>query len=156
MGQQMNDQANPHLSTIAVLRAKRDQIDQAIRLLEELLGEGATSSEGVGAATGIAGMVGHATNREGEIVAGTFHGMSIEEATKKLLNLRKRNLGTREITTSLRAGGIHLQSETPENTVASVLGRAFNAGSDIVRLSRGVWGLQEWFPNQRFNRRGED
>jgi hypothetical protein len=26
----------------------------------------------------------------------------------------------------------------------------------IVRVSRGVWGLQEWYPNQRFARRGAE
>ena len=60
-----------------------------------------------------------------------------------------------ELAQDLRAGGLHLQSETPANTIASVLSRAFNAGSDVVRVSRGQWGLQEWYPNQRF-KRGED
>jgi hypothetical protein len=48
-----------------------------------------------------------------------------------------------------------LQSETPANTIASVVGRAFKAGGEIVRVQRGQWGLQEWYPNRRFDR-GED
>jgi HB1/ASXL restriction endonuclease-like protein with HTH domain len=148
----MSDQpVNPYDGMIAHLRAQRDQIDQAIIILESL-----RDGIAVSAVVGSANTIVTAHTREGEIAAGTFHGMSIEEATKKLLQSRKRALGVKEITSSLRAGGLHLQSETPENTVASVLGRAFNGGSDIVRVSRGIWGLQEWYPNQRFNRRGED
>jgi len=44
--------------------------------------------------------------------------------------------------------------EMPKNTVGSVLNRPFHSGSEIMRISRGMWGLQESYPNQRFARRG--
>lgn len=154
----MSELPNPYDAVIADLRAKRDQIDQAITLLEAL-------REGVSVPPGMLGanqpgaassLIGYATDREGEVAAGTFHGMSIEASVKKLLQMRKRTMTAQEIAQSLRAGGLHLQSETPANTIASVLSRAFNSGgSDIVRVSRGQWGLQEWYPTQRF-KRGED
>jgi hypothetical protein len=153
----MAEQPNAYDAVIADLRAKRDQIDQAIGLLEALREGVSVPAMNVGqAATGISALIGYATDKDGEIAAGTFHGMSIEAAAKKLLQVRKRTMTAQELAQSLRAGGLHLQSETPANTIASVLSRAFNSGgSDIVRVSRGQWGLQEWYPTQRF-KRGED
>ncbi len=90
------------------------------------------------------------------IPAGTFHGLSIEAAVKKLLLMRRKTLGAQEIAASLREGGLPLQSETPANTVTSILHRAFTRGGEVVRIGRGQWGLQEWYPNQRFNRKGTE
>lgn len=92
-----------------------------------------------------------------EMAPGTFHGMSILEAVRKLLSIRKRMMTAQEIATDLRTGGLHLQTDTPSNTVTSVLSRAFSAGAgDIVRVSRGQWGLQEWYPTQRVSRKSAD
>jgi superfamily II DNA or RNA helicase len=152
----MAEQPNAYDAVIADLRAKRDQIDQTIVLLEALREGVSVPAINVGQpASGVSALVGYATDRDGEIAAGTFHGMSIEAAVKKLLQMRKRTMTAQELAQSLRNGGLHLQSETPANTIASVLSRAFNGGSDIVRVSRGQWGLQEWYPTQRF-KRGED
>jgi hypothetical protein len=152
----MSEQPNAYDAVIADLRVKRDQIDQAIQLLEALRDGVITPIPGIAPASGVSSLIGQATNRSGEVAAGTFHGMSIEMAVKKLLQIRKRTMGAQEIVNDLRAGGLQLQSETPGNTVTSVLTRAFNSGSDIVRVSRGMWGLQEWYPTQRFARRGTE
>jgi hypothetical protein len=154
----MNDEPepNPYNAVISDLRAKRDQIDHAIKLLETLREGILIPGMGAQPAPSLENMIGHATTRDGEVAAGTFHGMGIEDATRKLLQMRKRTMGAQEIADSLRMGGLVLQSETPANTIASVLSRAFNAGSDIVRVSRGMWGLQAWYPNQRFNRKASD
>jgi hypothetical protein len=152
----MAEQPNAYDAVIADLRAKRDQIDQTIALLEALREGVSVPAINVGQpASGVAALVGYATDREGEMAAGTFHGMSIEAAVKKLLQMRKRTMTAQELAQTLRSGGLHLQSDTPANTIASVLSRAFSNGSDIVRVSRGQWGLQEWYPTQRF-KRGED
>ena len=161
----MNDSGNPYDTVIADLRTKRDQIDALIQMLEVFrnwapppIGGAPMESSlfsqvtGLPRPTGPTGPVGPV----GPIGPGTFHGMSIEVATKTLLQMRKRALGVQEIVSDLRSGGLHLQSETPANTVTSVLTRAFKGGGDIVRVSRGMWGLQEWYPNQRFNRGDED
>jgi HB1, ASXL, restriction endonuclease HTH domain len=149
----MAEQPNAYDAVIADLRAKRDQIDQTIALLEALREGVAVPAINVGQpATGVSALVGYAADKDGELAAGTFHGMSIEAAVKKLLQMRKRTMTAQELAQSLRAGGLHLQSDTPANTIASVLSRAFNGGSDIVRVSRGQWGLQEWYPTQRFKR----
>ena len=35
-----------------------------------------------------------------------------------------------------------------------MLTRRFNEVGDIVRVGRGTWGLQEWYPNVSFKRKG--
>jgi len=153
----MNEQPNVYDAVIADLRAKRDEIDVLIQRLELFRNWVPPPTGGgyVPEPSLLSQMVAAPASTK-EIEPGTFHGMSIEDAARKLLQLRKRTIGTKEILASLRSGGVHLQSATPENTIASVLGRSFHGGSDIVRVGRGLWGLQEWYPNQRFNRGGED
>jgi hypothetical protein len=149
----MNDQPKPYDTVLAGLRAQRDLYDKAIEALEAVQG-GAISIDAV--LTNAAASGGASAPHKGEIASGTFHGMNIETAVKKLLQIRKRTLTAQEIVSDLSAGGLTFQSETPGNTVTSVLTRAFKGGSDIVRVKRGIWGLQEWYPNQRFNRGGAE
>jgi hypothetical protein len=147
--------SNPIEAVIAGLRAQRDKIDQAIQALESL-GEGAALPLGIGVpppggVPTILGSIGLDRN-SGVIPAGTFHGMGIQEAVRKLLLIRRRTLTAPEMSADLHAGGLDFAAKS----ISSVLHRAFISGGDIVRRDRGQWGLQEWYPNQRFNRRGED
>jgi HB1, ASXL, restriction endonuclease HTH domain len=133
-------------------------LDQTLKVLESL--RDGTFMTGLampqGASLSLSPSTPTVTISAQEIPHGTFHGMSIEPAIKKLLQIRKRAMGAQEIANALREGGLHMQSQTPEKTIASILSRAFNSGSDIVRVSRGMWGLQEWHPTQRFSRRGAE
>ena len=133
---------DPYEAVLADLRAKRDQIDQTIELLTALR-EGRTPAPQA-----------PATEQPVETVSadttGMFLGMSIVDATKKLLALRKRAMGNADILTDLRAGGLVLTSNDPLNVVSSVLMRRFKAEGDIVRVDRGVWGLKEWYPGRNF------
>jgi HB1, ASXL, restriction endonuclease HTH domain len=149
----MNDQLNPYDAVISDLRAKRDQIDQAIKLLETLREGILIPGMGASPPPSLSNLVGHLSTKDGDMVAGTFHGMSIEAAVRKLLVMRKRTMGAQDLASDLRMGGLVLQSQTPAKTIASVLHRSFTNGGDIVRVGPGLWGLQEWFPNQRFNRK---
>jgi hypothetical protein len=156
----MNDQTtNPYDAVIADLRAKRDHIDQLIQFLELFKGGVPIPSmipqpTFLGVASGTPLPL--AAEAAAPIPPGTFHGKGIEEATRVLLKTRKRTMSAQDIAIDLRDGGLHLQSETPANTIASVLSRGFKGGSDIVRVSRGQWGLQEWYPTRRFDRGGGD
>jgi hypothetical protein len=156
----MNDkrQPSPLDPAIEELRAKRDLIDGALRVLEALR-DGTLMAE-VGGATfpllstgaALAGPPSPAPQASGNLAPGTFHGMGIQEAVKKLLQIRKRTMNAPELAADLRAGGLDFNPKS----IASVLHRSFANGGDVVRKDRGQWGLQEWYPNQRFNRRGED
>jgi hypothetical protein len=149
----MNDhRQHPLDPAIEELRAKRDIIDSAIRLLESIR-DGSFMAGLPTLPTGAAPAGGPISPpMSGDIAPGTFHGMGIQEAVKKLLLLRKRTMDAPELSADLRAGGL---SFAPKS-IASVLHRSFVNGGDIVRKERGKWGLQEWYPNQRFNRRGSE
>ena len=144
--------ANPYAAALADLRARRDQLDQLIRALEAFVEGGASVPYVPVPFPGAAPMGTILGSGTEPIGPGTFHGLGIEEATRKLLKLRRQIMSAQEIAAALREGGLHLQSSTPANTIASVLSRAFAGGSDIVRVSRGQWGLQEWYPTRRFSR----
>jgi HB1, ASXL, restriction endonuclease HTH domain len=128
---------------LADLRAKRAQIDQAIQAIESLRGLGpsgpsATPSE-------------EPRTRSGNEAA-AYLGMSIADATRKLLESRKRAMSTSDIVAAITAGGLAMASADPINTVSAVLGRRSEKVGDIVHPERGKWGLKEWYPNRSFRR----
>ncbi len=139
---------DPYEAVIADLRKKRDEIDSAISLIETLRAHAGTSSVLSDAVKGA-----KATDEVGSSEAleeGTFHGMSIVDATKMLLTMRKRKMGNPEIARELIAGGLVMNSAEPVNTVGSVLTRRFHQVGDVVRVARGTWGLKEWYPGRTF------
>lgn len=141
-----NEEPSPYAAVLADLRAKRDRIDNTIRVLEELSG------------LKLADMGGNAQyaqrNQDAapsiEETAGMFLGMSIVDASKKLLALRKRTMGNVEIAKELQVGGLVLTSADPVNVIGSVLTRRFNNVGDVVKVGRGIWGLKEWYPGRNF------
>ena len=137
-----NPSIDPYEAVIADLVAKRDEIDRSIAFLN-----------------GMRSMQGHATlsvgvksTPEAGIVetAGMFLGMSIVDASKKLLAMRKRTMGNVEIANELLAGGLVLTSAEPPIVIGSVLTRRFQQVGDVVKVARGTWGLKEWYPGRNF------
>ena len=139
--------ANSYALVLADLRKRRDEIDNAIRVLLRVSGETPTV-EGE-----LAQQVGADVPPPPLQDEGAYLGMSIPDAAKKLLQSRRTKMGNAEIAAALQAGGLILRSAEPSNTVGSVLTRRFNMVGDIVRAGRGQWGLKEWFPHQNFRRR---
>ena len=130
---------DPYEAVIADLQAKRDQIDQTIALLTGLRG-------------GSQALISYATTPENGVTetAGMFLGMSIVDAVKKLLGMRKRTMGNAEISRELQTGGLVFSGKDPVNVVGSVLTRRFNDVGDVVKVGRGIWGLKEWYPGRNF------
>jgi hypothetical protein len=138
------DTSNPYAAVLADLRAKRQKIDNTIEFLEEFSRMSLVSTPD-----------GLQFTRNDEVSvpeegAGTFLGMSIVDAAKKLLGLRKRAMTNTEILVELQAGGLVLTGADPLNVVGSVLTRRFNNVGDVVRVNRGTWGLKEWYPGRNF------
>jgi|ERR1700722_4347902 len=138
--------SDPYVIVLADLKAKRDQIDQAIQALESLRSGPKNSASVAEKAAGA-----------GTPEAGEFLGMSIAEAAKKLLARRKQAMGNADIASGLTGGGLVMSENTDhQNIVGSVLTRRFEKVGDIVRVSRGMWGLKEWYPNRSFKAKGAE
>ena len=135
---------DPYVAVLADLKAKRDQLDQAIAAIEGIIGGGVSAAPG-----GTAAAVSQAV-ADGP---GAFLGMTIVDAAKTLMASRRRPLKNPEIAAAFREGGLILQSKEPANTIGSVMTRRFNEVGDIVRVGRGTWGLKEWYPNRDFKRK---
>ncbi len=142
---------DPYAPALADLRAKRDHIDQLIQQLEGVRsGTVAFGAIGIAPSAPVSGTP--AMNE-----AGAFLGMTIPDAARKLLVGRREPLNNADILAGLKKGGLVLNSADPLNTVGSVLTRRFHQVGDIVRIGRGVWGLQEWYPNRSFKKKpGKD
>lgn len=137
---------DPYDVVLADLRAQRDRIDSAIAALTALRGGSGGSIKPSGATSEVP------QNGSGDIGPGALLGMSIADATIKVLAARKRKLTNSEILTDLKAGGLVLTSKDPMNVVNSVLNRRFIQVGDVVRVERGTWGLKIWYPGRNFNK----
>lgn len=141
-----NDQTpNPYDAVLADLRAQKERIDTTIALLESLRTGGASAPV---ARSSAAQPQPKETGKD--MGPGAFLGMNIPDATKKLLEMNRRPMQTTEIVRELERGGLMLTSIDKVNTVGSTLLRRFYTLGDIVRVNRGVWGLQEWYPGRKF------
>lgn len=87
---------DPYAVVLADLRAKREQIDQAIQAIESIRGTLAAPTQSA-----------PLTTPADE--PGAFLGMSISEATRKLLLARKKALTNAEIASGLQAGGVGIE-----------------------------------------------
>jgi hypothetical protein len=140
--------SDPYEAVLADLRAQRERIDHAIQAVEMAR---AMKNSGSTVPPVPAGAPKVDTGASSQVIEnGAFFGMTIPEAVKKLLTIKKRNLPNADIAQGLETGGLVMQSENRINTINSVLTRRFQQQGDIVRVSRGVWGLREWHPNIRF------
>lgn len=133
--------ASPYEIVLADLKAKRAQIDQAIAAIEAIVLTGATSTSTMTAQAAMTAQA-HVVPPTA-VTPGMFLGQTIADAARKVLEINKKAMGTKEIMDAIVAGGVHLSGSTPLNTVQTVLGRQ----TDIVKVGRGIWALAVWYPN---------
>jgi len=133
-------------AVLADLIARRDKLNAAIAAVEAIIGSGTAVSVAVTgvSATASTGNVG--TVAATPIESDAFFNLSVPDATRKLLKMRKRPQSTQEIAAALEAGGVLHQSANFANTVGAVLARIDKGGGDIVKLDRAKFGLAEWYP----------
>jgi hypothetical protein len=144
---------DPYETVLADLYAKRDQILQAIAAIETIRG-GASGPAG-GSATGAANAAGKSGNGSLDH-PGALLGMSIVDAAKALLASKRTPLKNPEFAALFKAGGLHMNSKEPANTIGSVLTRRMAEVGDVVRVGRGTWGLKEWYPNRSFKAKDDE
>lgn len=137
-----NELAINYERVLADLRAKRDKIDAAIAGIEAMMG---IASQGAPEQN----LQSSANNGSQEVESDSFFGMSIPDASRKFLAMRRKPQTTQEIANALDRGGLTHQSGDFANTVGSVLNRIERGGGDVVKLDRAKWGLAAWYPNRK-------
>jgi hypothetical protein len=76
----------------------------------------------------------------------TRPGLNLQSAGAKYLRMVGQPARTTEvITKASNEGGL----KCSQASVATVLGREGVATGDIYKVSRGVWGLKEWYSNSK-------
>lgn len=143
-----------YTAVLADLESRKAQIESAIVVIKALIAGGmpppmqtiisppagplATSGGGGGSNAGAL-----------SIESDTFFGLSILDATKKFLSMRKRPSTGPEIVEALRQGGqINAQNENFGNTLGATLSRSDAGSGAVLRVGRGKFGLREWYPNK--------
>src|SRR5690349_10373189 len=102
-----NDQnPDPYEAVLADLRAKKQQIETTIALLESLRA-GGVPAPGAGLLSGAASK---SQEPAQEIGPGAFFGMTVHDATISILKSRRREMQTTELVPELERGGIRLTS----------------------------------------------
>jgi len=141
-----------YTNVLADLKARRVQLDTAIAAIEQLAGvplSGTASATASGTASLTVG--------EEQVKDDSFFGLSIPDAARKFLGMRKRPASTPDIADALKRGGLTtLKPETFANTVGSVLNRIGKNEGSIVKVGRGKWGLAEWYPGRRKGKKQND
>jgi hypothetical protein len=132
----MNHETSHIESTIADLRAWRDQIDAAILTLEHFSAKGASlpSSAPPGA-----------PRANGEVTNDAFFQMTVPDAAEKYLRIMKATKEIPEIAEALLRGGLKSSSKNFSDMARTVLSR----DERFVRVPSGGWGLSEWYPAMR-------
>lgn len=126
-------------AVLADLRARRAALDASIAGIEQMLGLPAS------------GIPSGGSSKPPElsiIEKDTFFGLSIVEAARKYLLMKKRPQNTKDIVQALETGGLTHTSKNFVNTVFSVLKRQERQVGDIIRVKRD-WGLAEWYPGYK-------
>lgn len=130
-----------YASVLADLKSKRDALNAAIAGIEGMIGQNTT----IIPSTGSSGFSGSSP----DVQSDTFFNMSIADAAKKFLAMKKAAQSTQDIADALEKGGMTHTSENWANTVGSVLNRINDAQGDIAKVKRGTWGLAIWYPGRK-------
>lgn len=138
-------------AVLSDLKRRRDDLDKAIAVMEQLIGAGAPANGGgTTVVTPTPLPLQMAGGADLQIREDAFFGMNIVSAAQKYLGMRKKPASPREIASALSAGGLPTQSDRLDNTVNSVLSRNAHGPSPIfAKVKRGTWGLRSWYPNYR-------
>lgn len=131
--------SDPYAAVLADLQIRRDQIDQAILAIEQIRGK-----DGASAST--------SSKTKGSNATVDLLGMSIVDAAKKLLAIKRTALKNNDLAVLFKEGGLMLNSKDWVNTIGAVLSRRANEVGDIVKIDRGTWGLKDWYPNRSFKK----
>ncbi len=87
-------------------------------------------------------------NIEDVVHNGVFHGLSLQEAARKQLEITHRAQTAQEIWPVLSAAGFISASERPSNAVHWALRKRQKLHGDVMLVGGGQWGLPDWYNEQ--------
>jgi hypothetical protein len=122
------------------LEAQKARIDAAIAGVRQLL-----SMPALGSGAGSAAAGAEPVNLSDH----PFLGMSIGEASKKYLQMKKSKQTVKEIADALERGGLHHVSTNFPATVATMVNRYAKTDSELISAGKGEWALAAWYGNRR-------
>jgi hypothetical protein len=128
-------------AVLADLEARRAQLDSAIAAIKAIMGQAGVMAASSSTAQRITDF--------SEIASDTFFGLGIAAGTKKLLEMMKRKLSTKEIMEGLRQGGLE---PSKYRNVYAILNQRETGKGDIINVN-GDWGLAEWYPGRKARRK---
>jgi hypothetical protein len=137
MGQEID-----YTKVLADLEARRAAIEAAIVGVKAmLLGQG--SAEGAPGAPAGAGAPHSDSALPTEVAPGVFHGMSVSEAARTFLEMKKQKQRTRTICDAMLAGGIESDARDFYSNVYTTLAR----NKDFFKRGK-YWMLTSWDPRR--------
>jgi len=128
----MEQEISVYEAAIANLEAERDEIN---RLIDGLRRRSAR-------ADGVPFVPSTRTAEEAEIQHDSFFGMTVADAAKKYLSMKKASQSTADIAAALERGGLKHSSKD----FATSLRTTLNPKEEFLRVPNGDWGLTEWYP----------
>lgn len=140
----MSDYFIDYVKVLADLEAKRDALNSAIEGIRKLLNVNAQMLPDGTVQT----ITPQLTNGE-EMRSDSFFGMSLRDAIKKYLAMKKKPKSYRDIADALEEGGFQHASKKFYSTVNTTLGRMAEGDDADVCKIRGEWGLLEWYPGMK-------
>ncbi len=83
------------------------------------------------------------------VIAGVFHGLSLQGASRRQLEIIKQPQSSKEIWDALEAEGFVSASERPQTAVHWALSKRLKTHGDVMLTGRGRWGLPEWYTDEQ-------
>jgi hypothetical protein len=130
-----------YAAVLADLEAQRAKIDAAISTIKALQSGGLMVAVTPGSTS-------QSSPNHGalEIPVDAFHRLSVSQAIKKYLGMRRKPATTQELVEALIAGGQSGSDGANFNVVVNnTLNRMQAPDGVITKVKRGVWGLKEWY-----------
>jgi hypothetical protein len=128
---------------LADLEARRAALDAAIATVKGILGQETADAAPDGATAGGA-LVGRGdTTLPTEVAPGVFHGMSVAEAARTFLEMKKVKQKTRTICDAMLQGGIESDARDFYSNVYTTLAR----NKDFFKRGK-YWALTSWDPRR--------
>jgi len=129
---------------LADLEAKRTQLDEAIAVIKQMLGQSVVTDPAQAGKPPGAGVAGKTF-----IDSDEFFGMSVGDAAVKYLHMAKKPQDATQFAEALEKGGMTHTSKNFTTTITTALSRRAEKEADVVKVKRGQWGLASWYPGLR-------